>query len=76
MKSKYLIVDDRGCELPIIFNPIIDHAKVAKGFFKVISAGFCRKNASGYAAWGGSVTLGIQNRLQDAEILNKIEFDC
>ncbi len=63
--AKYIIVEIRACELPILFHPIISHADVGKGF-KVISAGFCEVGAEAtekddenisVGVWGRSITL-------------------
>lgn len=71
MKAKYLIILSRGLELPVVFNPIIDHSQMA-GNATVVSAGFCSKGDNGqFSTWGGSVSLKMQSREGDADILNK-----
>ena len=74
MKSKYIIIDEMGLELPIVFSHVIDHKTVANGFCKVVSAGFCSTDMyEGYydSVWGESVGLKIKSRgEQDKEILN------
>lgn len=71
MKSKYLIVLSYGLELPIVFNPILDHGAIA-GQLKVISAGFCYRCDNGaYSVFGESITLKKKSRPEDAEIIQK-----
>ena len=68
---KYIIVDERGCELAIVFNSIIDHDQVANRM-NVISAGFCRlpnELNSNVSAWGESKTLKKKSREEDAKII-------
>ena len=78
---KYVIMDHEGLELPIIFPDIIDHSQF-KGW-SPISAGeirlygaqepredtCCCENAIDVSADGGSVTLNLKSRPQDAEII-------
>lgn len=70
-KSKYIIVDENGIELPVIFNPILNHKTIA-GSQRVVAAGFCLPSSSDgkYKTWGASVSLGLASRPQDASILN------
>ena len=78
MKSKYIIVSIRGCELPIVFNPIIEHGQVQIPEGKVVSAGFCSRNKFGvFDVWGGSISLKINVRPEDVGILNRhLERNC
>jgi hypothetical protein len=70
-QAKYIIVEEKGLELPIIFNSILTHADVA-GNKKVISAGFCQSDYEGvYSVWGESVSLKIKSRPQDCGILTR-----
>ncbi len=84
--SKYIIVEVRGCELPIVFHPIISHASIADGL-TVVSAGFCEMGAKGtkndsdnISVWvgGKSTTLKDSNdkyvvsREEDALIIQKM----
>lgn len=39
-KAKYIIVIERGHEVPVIFSSLIDHYRMAGGM-PVVSAGFC-----------------------------------
>ncbi len=77
MKAKYIIVNELHVELPIVFNPIMDHGNVAAIGMKVVSAGFCRRKADGsFSVWGKSVSLNIGSRPEDAEILQtRLEYD-
>jgi hypothetical protein len=83
---KYIIVDERGIELPIIFSEMHRHADIA-GPRKVISAGFCRFNArtcfgedpngsedqtvASVSCWGESVGLRVKSRKEDAALILK-----
>jgi len=81
-KSKYIIfVNAAMMELPVIFNPIIDHCVVKLDGFKPISAGFCSLNKLeeniSYSIWGESISLKLKSRPEDREILNKyLEYNC
>jgi len=72
---KYIIVDDMGMELPVVFCEILDHNSVA-GERKVLSAGFCVRNDDGtYQVWGGSTTLKMSSKPADSDIIQHgIEF--
>lgn len=83
---KYIIVEERGLELPIVFNEIMSHTQVA-GLKRVVSAGFCsfspatNDNGEGFVkvnCWGHSLTLDVKSRgKDDAEIIQKtIDFRC
>jgi hypothetical protein len=72
MKSKYIIVEMEGMELPLIFSPFLTHEHVAMSVKDQIqSAGYCELDAAGkWVASGQSVSLKLNARPQDAEILN------
>ena len=57
--AKYLIVESNGVDCAIVFNAILDHSVVAKGFNRVVAAGFCRlpDDYNEVSAWGESTTL-------------------
>lgn len=76
MKAKYIIIEHKALEVPIVFSPILQHSEVA-GNKKVISAGFCRADEDGvYSVWGESISLKVKSRPEDAEIINKyLEYD-
>jgi hypothetical protein len=70
MRSKYIIVNHNGIEIPLVFSSLLLHQDVA-GSRSVESAGYCELNASGkWLVGGDSVSLGLGVRPQDAEILN------
>ena len=73
MKAKYIIVEEHGLEVPIVFCPILSH-KVVAGGRAVISAGFCQSNSvrRKWATWGHSQTLNIQSRPEDADLLGRL----
>jgi hypothetical protein len=71
MKSKYLIINRMGMEVPVVFSQLLVHKDVA-GRRKVRSAGFCELDANGrWVASGHSSSLNLSARPQDAEILNR-----
>ena len=65
---KYIIVEDGGTELPIMFNPILSHKQVAGGA-KVVGAGevglYPTAERINVSCWGKSVTLGVESRGED-----------
>jgi hypothetical protein len=73
MKSKYIIVDLNGTEVPLVFSSFLQHEDVAMGVQgKVNSAGFCELDTAGkWVACGGSVSLKLEARQQDTGILNE-----
>jgi len=81
-KSKYIIfIDATGMELPVVFNPILNHSGVTVAGFKPISAGFCSlaKYEPYYEdAYGESVSLKLKSRGEvDREIINRyLQYDC
>jgi len=70
MKAKYIIVDDRGLDLAIIFNPILNHSDfkvMAEGIGTITSAGFCHILIGSdleptVRCYGDSVTLKLSSR--------------
>lgn len=77
MKAKYVIIQEMGLELPIVFNPIIDHSAVCQNK-KVISAGYVSfdYDTGNHKVYGRSVTLNVSSRLEDAEIIrNDLQKD-
>lgn len=72
MKSKYIIVKKEDMEVPLIFSSFLSHETVATaGQNGILSAGYCALNAAGkWIAGGQSVSLKLNSRPQDAEILN------
>jgi hypothetical protein len=70
MKSKYVIIQRHGMEVPLVFSEFLMHEEVA-GKNTVQSAGFCELDATGkWVASGHSVSLKLSARPRDAEILN------
>jgi len=67
---KYIIMEH---EIPIIFPEFLNHADVARYQGAVVSAGFCCINLKEgkVSAWGKSVSLEIESRKQDAEIITE-----
>lgn len=78
-QSKYIIVNTYGLEMPIVFNPVLQHKDVANGL-RPVSAGFCYRNdhpIGSFSVYGESVSLGIKSRPEDKGILEKyLEYDC
>jgi hypothetical protein len=73
MKSKYIIVELEGMEVPLVFSSFLQHEDVALVIrYKVYSAGFCELDPAGkWIASGGSVSLKLDARQRDAKILNE-----
>jgi hypothetical protein len=68
---KYIIFEQAGLELPLVFPDLIEH-KVMAGERKVVSAGFVNLNLDNEIRIGGdSLTLNVKSRPQDAEIITK-----
>ncbi len=61
MKSKYIIIEMDGMEVPFVFSRFLSHEDVALCVKNSIrSAGFCELNAAGkWVASGQSVTLKL-----------------
>jgi len=71
LKAKYVIIQHGGEELPIVFAQLLLHKSVA-GANKVKAAGFCELLTTGkWITCGASVSLSVNARQQDAEILNR-----
>jgi hypothetical protein len=78
---KYIIVEDAGLEIPIIFSELLTHKQVKPEYSKLVSAGFCSVNiwdsAIRFSCWGASVSLNVKSRLgEDEEILKKHSEFC
>lgn len=73
---KYIIFDSNGLEIPVIFSPLISHEEIKYGFNKPISAGFCSFSAfeGKVFCFGKSVSLKLNSRPEDSEILTKHFF--
>lgn len=73
MKSKYIIVELKGMEIPLVFSRFLQHEDVALAIpNKVHSAGFCELSPAGkWIVSGESVSLKLNTRRQDGEILNE-----
>ena len=70
MKAKYVIIEHEGCEVVIVFSPLLSHQDVAR-YGDVQSAGFCKLNEDGrWAVSGESVSLNQRAKARDANILN------
>ena len=81
--GKYIIKEIRGIEVAIMFSHLISHCDIGiKGNNKkAISAGFFgvdpsydeeRPNDVDVYVWGKSVTLKIDSRPEDAELIRKV----
>ena len=74
---KYVVVDYQGCELPVIFDPILSHQIVSSRLeMSPISAGMIRtfptKNGLKVFCWGESITLKKGSRPEiDAKLIEK-----
>jgi len=71
LKTKYVIIQHAGEELPIVFAQQLLHQSVAGGK-QVKAAGFCELLTTGqWIAGGASDSLNVSARPVDAEILNR-----
>ena len=75
---KYIIFDDRGLDVPVIFPPHWDHAQTAQKFpgKVVLSAGFVEMDDSGkIVARGASRSLKVESRPEDTDtIIRALKF--
>lgn len=74
MKSKYLIIKDKGLEIPILFSPLLNHKEIL-GAEMAVSAGFCRiksVNPLKVEVWGNSVGLNLNSRPEDKGIIESL----
>jgi hypothetical protein len=62
---KYVIFDELGIEVGVMFNELLKHDAVAAGR-KCVSAGYCDRDGN---AWGSSTLLGLRARTEDSEVL-------
>lgn len=77
---KYIIFDQNGLELPVVFPEMIGHDSMKNVFGNcpVVSAGFCRFyydrdcDSTIAACWGESVSLGVKSREEDIRILANV----
>ena len=81
--GKYIIIENMGIPCPIMFSPLLSHARIA-GDSKVISAGFFEVFITGdmesnkeisaieVNTFGKSTTLKIDSNKEDKEILRKV----
>jgi len=70
-RAKYIIVQDGGLELPVIFSPLLKHSEVA-GQRRIVAAGFCDISNNEVACWGKSVSLDIESRPEeDAKLIRR-----
>lgn len=77
---KYIIVEEGGLELPVIFPVIWNHSDVAARINDcntVVSAGFLKRNDSGNLyVTGGSTSLRVKSRPEDLDlILKHLKFE-
>jgi hypothetical protein len=73
VKSKYVIIEVDGVEMPLIFSRLLSHENVALALCaSVHSAGYCELDITGKWTTGGqSVSLELDSRPEDAELLNQ-----
>ena len=69
---KYIVINDRDMEIPILFHQCVQHRDVAGRMSdNVVSAGFW----SGTKAYGESISLKLKSRAEDTDlILRAIQF--
>jgi len=76
---KYVVFIEKGNEVPLIFPEMVQHSRFEH--LKPVSAGFCsfsttkmRMTPNGsfvpaVSVWGNSVSLGLNSRRQDQDII-------
>ena len=70
MKAKYIIINNRIGEIPIIFPLFFGHNDFNFNREKIISAGFVLINETGISCYGESDSLGIKSRgKEDGELI-------
>jgi len=75
---KYIIVEELGCEVAILFNELIVHSTFVKAYCKerIVSAGFFRveiKNKElSVSVYGESATLKRKSRPEDSIIIKRM----
>ena len=69
MNPKYIIVEECGLPCPIVFNPVLNHKKIATGR-KVLGAGFCQHIGGSWKVHGESNSLGFTATDADEKNLN------
>lgn len=71
-KSKYIIVQEWGAELPIVFSELLKHSEVA-GNKLAVSGGFVSTDADGkITCYGESTSLRLESRgEEDAAIIRQ-----
>jgi len=71
MRSKYIVFEVHGSEVPVVFSDLFSHSDFSQ-IGKPISAGFCQLGKDGFSCYGRSVTLKIDSRFEkDSSVLNK-----
>ena len=69
MRVKYIVVNNGLHDVMIMFSDLLQHADVASGFAKIISAGFI--NPETLSCSGKSISLGLGSRPEDTEIARR-----
>lgn len=71
MDNKYVIVSVHRIETAILFPPVVQHSQALnKRLLEPLAAGFWKIGTDGRVkAWGKSVSLGVESRDGDAELI-------
>ena len=65
---KYIVINDRDMEIPILFHQCVQHKDVAGRLSdSVVSAGFW----NGTSAYGESVGLNLKSRPEDTDLISR-----
>jgi hypothetical protein len=71
MHGKYIIFERKGLQYPVLFpNHYVQHKEI-QTCDKVVSAGFFAINEGDVFVSGNSVSLGVNSRKEDAELIKK-----
>jgi hypothetical protein len=67
-ETKYIVTDKNDFA---IFTDLSKHSDVARSLFgKPVGAGFCRIQNNRFICYGESVSLNLESRLKDEDIIN------
>lgn len=70
-RIKYVILDISGIPTPIIFPAHLRHDGAVLNGKDALSAGYCEITPAGVMVYGGSTSLGLTSKNEDAEIIKR-----
>lgn len=70
MRMKYIVVNQNGIRIPVLFGDALNHCDVAfQVQLQVLSAGFVQILDGQVRTYGKSVSLNLVPNLQDEELI-------